>query len=254
MFTHQRQQLLLDHLAEQGSASVAALAARFGVSDDTIRRDLRALAGQGVLQQTHGGAIALDVPRMDRQPRARILGAVKQRLALAVAAAVRPGQTLMLDAGMTLLAVARALPEVPLTVITHSLDLANALCDRPRIRLVLAGGEWDARQRLFGGASAARAVAEHRADLAILGACAVHPDLGVTASGAADAEVKRAMLACAAQAWLVADHTKFGAHQPCFVAPLDAFHRLFTDRPVSFATPRPAVTVAAGSAKEQHHD
>ena len=247
MFTHQRQQLLLDHLAEHGSASVAALAARFGVSDDTIRRDLQVLARQGVLQKTHGGAIALDVPHMARQPRARVLGEVKQRLARAVAAAVQPGQTLMLDAGMTLLAVAQALPPGPFTVITHSLDIAHALCERPRMRLILAGGEWDQRQRLFSGPSAAAGVAGHRADLAILGACAVHPELGVTASEAADAEIKRLMLAGAARAWLVADHSKFGAHEPFFVAALSAFDRLFTDRPAPWASP------STPSPQEQHH-
>ncbi|MBF4652810.1 DeoR/GlpR transcriptional regulator, partial [Serratia marcescens] len=145
-----RQRHLLDLLSERGQAAVAELASAIGVSVDTVRRDLADLERQGLAQKHHGGAIALEPSDMPRQARAALLPQVKQRLGRAVAAQIPPGSTLMLDAGSTLLAVAQAL-RGPATVITASLDIAQCLSDRPEINLILLGGQWDARQRLFAG-------------------------------------------------------------------------------------------------------
>jgi DeoR family transcriptional regulator, glycerol-3-phosphate regulon repressor len=243
MFSQERQRLILTALADEGRVRVPALAARLNVSDDTVRRDLRALAEQGVLQKTHGGAVALDVPRMTRDVRARILPEAKVMIGRAAADRIEPHQTIMLDAGQTVLEVARNLPAVPLIVITHSLDIALSLAERADIRLVLAGGEWDARQRLFRGFATQRMIGSYRADLAIMGACAIHPDLGVTASDEADAAIKQAMLQASARKILVADHTKLDRQEPHFVAPIEAFDELITDRAMALKSYRPAVQV-----------
>jgi len=229
MNTAQRQQELVDWLAHRGRASVAELATRFEVSDDTVRRDLAALAEAGVVQKVHGGAVALDVPAMGRRGRGRVLAGVKRALGRAAAALVEPGMTLMLDAGDSVLAVALSLPEVPLTVITPSLDVAQALADRPGVTLVLAGGLWNPRHRLFEGPLAEALISGCRADLAFLGACSVDAQ-GVTATEAGDAQVKRALVASSGRRVLVADHTKWAGVQPWFVAPLSSFEILFTDR------------------------
>src|SRR5438093_3755978 len=113
MFTQERQQLILSMLAGEGRVTVGELAARLDVSDDTVRRDLRALSARGFLQKVHGGAVTLDVARMDRAPRMELLPAVKAKLGAAVAARVQPEQTIMLDSGHTTLEVARALPNIP---------------------------------------------------------------------------------------------------------------------------------------------
>jgi len=241
MNTAERQQTIVDLLAQEGRVTVLALAGRLGVSDDTVRRDLQALAEVGVLQKVHGGAVALDVPSMGRIPRRRVLGPVKQALGRAAAALVVPGMTLMLDAGDTVLAVAEALPDVELTVITHSLDAALVLSDRPRVRLILGGGVWNPRQRLFEGPAAEDLVASCRADLAFLGACSVDPVRGVTATDAGDAQIKRAMVASSHRTVLVADHTKLTSTQAWFVAPLSSFSLFFTDRPLALSGPAPEV-------------
>lgn len=230
MFTEERHQRILDWLAEAGRATVADLALRLQVSDDTIRRDLRTLDKQGYLQKTHGGAVSLDVPRMARTQRADVLPQIKTQLAHAVVAQIAPHQTLMLDAGQSVLAVAQVLPDIPLTVITHALDVAVVLGNRANVRLILAGGIWDARQRLFTGGDALQQIAGYRADWAIMGACAVHERLGVTASEADDAAVKRAMLKASATALLVADHSKINRNEPFFVANIASFKYWFTDR------------------------
>ncbi|WP_410014537.1 DeoR/GlpR family DNA-binding transcription regulator [Sodalis sp. C49] len=225
-----RQRYLLTLLSEKGQISIAQLAAALAVSVDTVRRDLLDLERQGLAQKNHGGAIALDVAAMARKVRSNLLCASKQRLGQAVAAHIPAGSTLVLDAGTTVLAVAGAL-RGPARVITASLDIAHCLSDRPDIELILLGGSWDQRQRLFAGAATLAMLQRYRADIAVLGACALHPRLGLSASEEADAEVKRTMLAISAQHWLVADYLKLNRCEPHRVAELTEIHRLFIDRP-----------------------
>lgn len=143
-----RQKHILDRLSETGQLSISELVAELQVSADTIRRDLSDLEQQGVLQKSHGGAIALNVPAMTRQGRNALLTQTKQRLGQQVAARIPSGSTLFLDAGSTLLAVAAQL-KGPLTVITASLDIAQLFSDRADIQLILLGGQWDSKQRLL---------------------------------------------------------------------------------------------------------
>jgi hypothetical protein len=87
------------------------------------------------------------------------------------------------------------------------------------------------QQRLFAGSATVSLLERYRADIAVLGACALHADLGLSASQEADAEVKRAMLAASAEHWLVADHMKLNHCEPWLVAGLADIHQLFLDRP-----------------------
>jgi len=87
------------------------------------------------------------------------------------------------------------------------------------------------QQRLFAGSATVSLLERYRADIAVLGTCALHADLGLSASQEADAEVKRAMLAASAEHWLVADHMKLNHCEPWLVAGLADIHQLFLDRP-----------------------
>jgi len=225
-----RQRHLLEIISEQGQASISELARKLQVSADTIRRDLTDLETRGLAQKNHGGAIALDLSAMNRQGRNSLLPETKQRLGKRVAQSVPAGSTLFLDAGSTVLAVAAFL-KVPLTVITPSLDIAQLFSERTDIELVLLGGKWDIQQRLFAGSATLALLSRYRADIAILGACAIHAELGLSASQEADAEVKRAMLAASRQHWIVADHLKLNRCEPWLVCGLTDIHQLFLDRP-----------------------
>ncbi|MCU6321376.1 DeoR/GlpR family DNA-binding transcription regulator, partial [Klebsiella aerogenes] len=99
-----RQQFLLELLSENGQISISELVERLQVSPDTVRRDLSDLEKRGLVQKNHGGAIALDLPAMNRQGRNALLPETKQRLGALVAREVPPGATLFLDAGSTVLA------------------------------------------------------------------------------------------------------------------------------------------------------
>ena len=225
-----RQHRLLAMLTDTDELLVSEAAALLGVSDDTIRRDLCELEKQGCLHKTHGGAVSINLGGMARTARSILLPEQKKRIGEAAAAAVPAGATLFLDAGSTTLALAEALT-VPATVITNSLDIASQIEERPALRLILAGGEWDSRQRLFSGAATRSVLSLYRADIAILGACAVSAHGAVTAGEVRDADMKRTMINAANEAWLLVDHLKFGHIELHHVADLAQFCRVYSDRP-----------------------
>ncbi|MEH0885264.1 DeoR/GlpR family DNA-binding transcription regulator [Enterobacter sp. UNJFSC 003] len=225
-----RQKYVLEIISEQGQASITELAETLQVSTDTIRRDLTDLENQGLAQKNHGGAIALNLSAMNRQGRNTLLPEAKQRLGKGVAQNVPAGSTLFLDAGSTVLAVATFL-KGPLTVITSSLDIAQHFSDRDDIELILLGGKWDQKQRLFAGSATLSLLSRYRADIAILGACAIHAELGLSASKEDDADVKRTMLASSHEHWIVADHLKLNHCEPHRVCGLTDIHQLYLDRP-----------------------
>ncbi|HIH5001848.1 DeoR/GlpR family DNA-binding transcription regulator [Klebsiella oxytoca] len=225
-----RQKYLIDILSEKGQVTISELVDKLQVSADTLRRDLSDLEKQGLAQKNHGGAIALNLSIMNRQNRNTLLADTKQRIGKMVAEKIPGRSTLFLDAGSTVLAVA-AWIQGPMTIITTSLDIAQHFSDRADIELILLGGKWDRQQRLFAGNATVSLLERYRADIAILGACALHADLGLSASQEADAVVKRAMLAASAEHWLVADHLKLNHCEPWLVAGLADIHQLFLDRP-----------------------
>lgn len=256
MTISQRRNKILSVLVEYGEVRVADLAVQFHVSDDTIRRDLHSLSEEGYLQKTHGGAVVLDVPNLRRDMRGGVALGAKERIGESATEHLQPGATIFFDAGQTVLEVARRLPPGSFSAITHSLDIANLLSLRTDIRLIMLGGEWDEAQRLFKGAATVEAIRGYRASVAIMGACAVDPIFGVTASEEWDAAAKRAMLAVSEKKMLVADHTKMGRREPYFVSLLEDYDVFVTDKspsagdhrqplPVQPTDIRPLIQVAA---------
>ncbi|WP_329911923.1 DeoR/GlpR family DNA-binding transcription regulator [Serratia quinivorans] len=225
-----RQQHILAILSEHKQINISELASSMQVSVDTIRRDLAALERQGLAQKNHGGATALSLSVMSRKVRSMLLPNIKKSLGKAVAAQIPPGSTLILDAGSTVLEVAREL-KVPATVITTSLDIAQCLSERPDIRLILLGGEWHAGQRFFAGSATLSLLERYRADIAILGVCALHQQQGISATTETDADIQRLMLKVSDEHWLVTDHLKLDRCEPHWVAYLSQVHRIFINRP-----------------------
>ena len=232
-FAEERQSAIARVLREAGRVEVAALATLYRVSEDSIRRDLRLLAARGLVQKTHGGAVALHLGAMPMTQRSDVKASTKGAIGRAAAARVQAYQTLFIDSGTTALALAQALGAAdaprPLTIITAALDAALLFCGDAKVTLVLAGGEWSHETRAFFGPLAEAAIRAHRADWAFLGACAVHPRLGLSSSHGGDAQLKRAMLDCALQRVLLADASKFELVQPQVVAGLDQVDVVITD-------------------------
>ena len=232
-FAAERQQRIAQALREHGRVEVAQLAAEYAVSEDTVRRDLHQLAARGLAQKTHGGAVALNATVLPTAQRAAVLTGPKRAIAQAGARHVQANDTLFVDGGTTTLALVEALkgPDAPrpLTIITHSLDVAIAVSNEPQIRLVLAGGGWLPSPRIFVGDAALATVRAHRADIAFLGACALHPRAGLTAHEPQEAAIKRAMVDGAARRIVLSDATKLDAVAPSAVARLDELDLVISD-------------------------
>ncbi len=218
MLTAQRQQLIKDELSSQGRVYARDLAQRFGLSEDTLRRDLRKLAAAGICQRVYGGAVAPDAGPLHQ--RHQHLSDEKQRLAAAAVQLITPGQTILIDAGSTNTAIARALPaDMDLTLITNAPDIATIVAGRGDMRLIVLGGVFDPQTGACMGPTTRAEVASLRADLFFLGSCGVSAAQGVTAFDAETAALKQAMHAASDQVVIVATSDKLGTAAPFRVLP-----------------------------------
>jgi DeoR/GlpR family transcriptional regulator of sugar metabolism len=222
-----RRDIILDRLAQGQSVAAAALAVEFDVSEDAIRRDLRALAAEGRCRRVYGGALPPSkamTPMATRMEEARDR---KQALGRKAASLVERGQFVFLDSGSTNLAIVACLPEdVELTIATNSIDIAAAALRRPHLRLVMIGGAVNASVGGCVDASATLSVAQMNIDLGVIGACAVSSAAGVSADDLNDAIFKRAVLAASRKSLVLATTEKIGARAPHRIAEvkdIDAF-------------------------------
>lgn len=218
MLTTQRRALISARLTRDGEIVAKRLADELDLSEDTIRRDLREMAADGLLKRVHGGALPLVPPLPNFAARQEIAGDVKRRLGRKAAAMVGAGQTIFLDGGTSNAEIARALPrEMRLTVVTHSPTIAAEL-ERHDAEVILIGGRLYRHSMVATGAAALAAIAGIRVDLFFLGVTAIHPVHGVSTGDYEEAAVKRAILRQAADTYVLATTEKFGAASPHRVA------------------------------------
>ncbi|MGQ9778314.1 MAG: DeoR/GlpR family DNA-binding transcription regulator [Bacillota bacterium] len=230
MFPEERQRLILRRLRAEGRVQVNQLAREFGVSAVTIRQDLGALAEQGLLRRTHGGAVAVQTGFELPFARTMAVNALeKARLAEAAAAMIGEGETIILDVGTTTTAIANALVgRRRLTVVTNGLNIAMILEDSPEITVIVTGGTLRALQHSLVNPLGTELLALIKADRAFIGANGIEAEAGVTNANFPEAEIKRAMMAAARERIVVADHTKIGRVAAAVVAPVTSFDLLLT--------------------------
>jgi DeoR/GlpR family transcriptional regulator of sugar metabolism len=231
MLTEPRRQLLLRRLDRDGEIVAAALSSELGLSEDTIRRDLRALAAAGKLQRVHGGALPASPALADFAARAAVEPAGKRAIARSAAALVKPGQMVFLDGGTSCEQVALHLPAaLAATVVTHSPTIALALVPHPRVEVVLIGGRLFKHSVVAVGAAALEGIRRVHADLYFMGATGVHPQTGLTTGDLEEAHVKRALMAQAAETWVLASAEKLLAASSCVIAPCSDATGLIVER------------------------
>ena len=231
MLTTQRKKLLLARLAAEGQLVAKALAHEFGTSEDTIRRDLRELAAEGLLQRVHGGALPASAAMGDLAVREQVSTADKVALGRFGASLVKPGQVVILDGGTTALQVARHLaPGLRATIVTHSPTVAIELAQHVGVEILLLGGRLFRHSMVNVGADVIAAASRLRADLFFLGVTGVHPDAGLSTGDAEEAAVKRALHARAAETVVLASPEKLMAASPFVVAPLSEISLLAVAR------------------------
>ncbi|MGV9279319.1 DeoR/GlpR family DNA-binding transcription regulator [Streptomyces sp. NPDC003730] len=231
MLAAERRDHLLDLLARRGKIVAKEVAAELRISEDSVRRDLRDLASEGLCQRVYGGALPVSPAVVDYGARQSVAPDGKRKVAAVAAGLVRPGGTVILDGGTTALAVAHALPrDLACTVITHSPPIAVALLDHPQAEVFMLGGRLFKHSAVACGAAAVEAAQNVSADLFLLGVTGVHPEAGLTTGDAEDAAMKRALAARAADTYVLASSEKIGTASRFRVLPWEGITGLVTDR------------------------
>jgi DeoR/GlpR family transcriptional regulator of sugar metabolism len=230
MLAAERRDLLLARLRADGKIVAKDLATELGLSEDSIRRDLRELAAAGLCQKVYGGAVPASAALGDYGARRSIEPDSKQAVAARAVPLIRPGSVAILDGGTTTLAVARSLPaSLQCTVITHSPTVASALVDHPGVEIIMIGGRVFKHSAVTCGAAAAEAAEAVSADLFLLGVTGVHPVHGLTTGDLDEAAMKRTLARRAAETYVLASAEKLGAASRYSVLPLAEVTGVVTD-------------------------
>ncbi len=234
MLTAERRQYILDLLNRNKKVLSSELSTVLNVSEDTIRRDLRELAESGLLQRVHGGALLTSPAIASYADRQKQAPKEKEEIARIAARLVSNGQVVILDGGTTTLQVARHLPlDLKATVITNSSPIAVELAEHPYIEVVMLGGQLYKKALVNVGASTIEQLKMIRADLCLLGVCSLHPEIGISVTNLDEAQVKRAMIAGAAEVVGLATAAKLDTAAPYVVDSIHALTYLVTAPSVS---------------------
>ena len=210
MTPNPRQALLLEQVREHGSASVEALAEHFGVTLQTVRRDVKLLSKAGLLARFHGGV----------------------RAAWSPPSATGPGCSIFINIGTTTEAIARELlHHKGLRVITNNLNVAAILSDNADCEVIVAGGIVRSLDRGIVGEATVDFIQQFKVDIGLIGISGIEADDGGTLRDFDYREVKvaRAIIEHSRQVWVAADHSKFNRPAMVKLAGLDEIDRLFTD-------------------------
>jgi DeoR/GlpR family transcriptional regulator of sugar metabolism len=165
VLTSHRRKHILETLRQTGAIIAKDLSSELGVSEDTIRRDLRELAAEGLLQRVHGGALPSSPAVGNFAFRLNVATDEKKAIGRAAAAMVRPGQVVILDGGTTAVQIARHFPpELHATVVTHSPTIAVELVEHPNVEVILIGGKLFKHSVVAVGAPAIENIGRIRAD------------------------------------------------------------------------------------------
>ncbi|MFV0452096.1 MAG: DeoR/GlpR family DNA-binding transcription regulator [Propioniciclava sp.] len=240
VFPEDRQQVILTKVQERGSVASSDLAEELAVNQATIRRDLKRLADEGLVDLVHGGARRRRgtgplVHEIDLQTKKVTNLQAKEIIAAKAAALVEPGSTIALNSGSTVEMLARRIPAdiEGCTFVTLSLNVAATLTSLTRSTLMLAGGVYRARSESFVGDAAATMLEGLRADLVFLGASAVDLTQGWTHPALEEVRPNQMMLAMAPRRYLVCDSSKFGTTGLARIAALSEFTGIVSDDDLS---------------------
>lgn len=220
MLTQHRKAHILDLLRRDGQIVAKTISQGLNLSEDTIRRDLRELAAEGLLQRVHGGALPVSPAIANFAQRQAVATDGKVGIGRAAAAMVRAGQVVFVDGGTTAIQLVRHLPrDLKVTIVTHSPHIAIELVDHPEVQVELIGGRLFKHSVVAVGSAAIEAIARIRADVYFMGVTGVHPEVGLTTGDAEEAAVKRALCRFSAETVVLASSEKLGAASPFVIVP-----------------------------------
>ena len=212
MLAIERRNAMLNALSIEGKVVVSELAKQFGVTEETIRRDIEKIGKEGKAKKTYGGAVSNVAPSIDLpyNVRKKENTDLKQIIAENVAAMIKDGDHIMLDASSTAIFVTRKIKHKKnITVITNSVEILIELADKSGWTILSTGGALKEGAFALGGATAEKMIRCHHVDMAICSAKGIDEKMGITDSNEKDSEMKQAIYSSADKKVLVLDSTKF---------------------------------------------
>ena len=229
-----RQSEILAIARSEGRVVVEGLAERFGVTLQTIRRDLTELAEAGHLDRVHGGAvIRTGVSNIGYEERRSLHDAAKAAIGRACAQALPDNCSMILNLGTTTEAVARELlNHRQITVVTNNMNVANILVANPSCEIMVAGGALRRSDGGLVGDLTSEFMAQFKVDYGVIGISAIDPDGDLLDYDLAEVRVSRAIIRQSRKVYLVADASKLARSAPVRLAGLSEVDAIFTDRPL----------------------
>ena len=234
MTPNPRQAELLQEVRTLGSVTVEALAERFGVTLQTVRRDVKLLAQAGLLSRFHGGVRvpSSTVENIAYRQRQSLNADAKLRIARAIARSIPEGCSLILNIGTTIEAVARELlHHRGLRVITNNLNVAAILSDNSDCEVIVAGGVVRTRDRGIVGEATVDFIRQFKVDIGLIGISAIESDGTLRDFDFREVKVSRAIIEHSREVWLAADHSKFNRPAMVQLGHVSELDMLFTDAP-----------------------
>lgn len=229
-----RQPEILQIARIEGKVTVERLADHFGVTLQTIRRDLTELADGGQLERVHGGAILPSgVANIGYEDRRRLNEDAKFRIAQECARAIPDNASLLLNIGTSTEAVARALLQHrDLLVVTNNINVANTLVSNRSCEIIVAGGSLRRSDGGLVGNLTMRTIEQFKFDYAVIGCSALDEDGDILDFDIQEVGVSQTIIRQARQTYLVSDHSKFLRSAPVRIASLADVDTFFTDLPI----------------------
>ncbi len=232
---HREQEILDEIRLAGGSCRVGYLAERLGVSDETVRRNIKALQARALVRKVHGGVLlnaGMSLTEQPFQTRMRENAEAKRKIAATLADLIADGDSLFLDIGTTTAYAAQALrSKKHLYVVTNSLSVASTLATINSNRVFFPGGELRAHDGGAFGAQAIDFIRRFNVQHAVLSAGAISADSGFMLHDLCEADLSRTVAERAQSRIILADSSKFGQRAPVTLANQNALDILISDAP-----------------------
>jgi DeoR/GlpR family transcriptional regulator of sugar metabolism len=226
-----RRTQIKDILLEKKSVTVTELAQRFGVTEETIRRDLQQLENEGFLSRTYGGAFIQDgvLNDIDLTLRETAYVSSKEAIAEQCAGLVHHGDTIFLDASTTATFVAKQIRNMRITVVTNSWMVVDQLKDSESVHLICLGGTYTAKSKAFNGNATIRGLREYYVDKAFMSCRSLSMEHGITDSNEEIALIRQTLLTSSKLVYLIADKSKFDKTSFVHICDFTDIHAVVSD-------------------------
>jgi DeoR/GlpR family transcriptional regulator of sugar metabolism len=235
MLKEERFQVILDRLGQEQKVYLGRLSALLNVSEDTIRRDIKELADQGLLKSVRGGAVPHSPGPHHFRDRMSHDKEQKQIIAVKALDFLKDGQVVVFDGGTSALLIAQSLPkDLHITVVTNSFPIVSLLEEHDHVEVLFAGGRLLKNSFVTIGNDTVQFFKKFRPDICLLGICSIHTELGVTGPDFEESEVKRAMIESSKEVIALATLEKLGTAEAYYVCPTDNLSVIVTDQPADY--------------------